>query len=152
QRLVLAGRDPDAQLIAGVPKAWAGHAPPGRGTLMTGGRAIRGQVFLPGPGPVPIPGPPGPAPLRLRPVPARVDLPAGVSVEAGRVVIGLGGDDAGPVALPLAPGRVVAVVGGTGRGKSTAAATIGRRAREAGLTVSEAGGATAPARGGVLVV
>src|SRR5690606_19265199 len=47
-RLVLAGRDPDAQLLAGVPKAWTGHAPVGRGTLMTAGRAIRGQVFRPG--------------------------------------------------------------------------------------------------------
>ncbi|QGH70241.1 hypothetical protein GCE65_12570 [Pseudactinotalea sp. HY158] len=154
-RLVLTGGEPDLQLLAGVPKAWAGHAPRGRGTLLSGGRAIRGQVLLPleGPGPA---GRVDPPPLRLRPVPALVDLPAAAARASGRagwVVVGLGGDDAAPVLAPVTPGQVLTVVGGPGRGRTTAATTIGRRVAEAGGEVSfgSAGGRT-PVAGGLLVL
>ncbi|MBO1750978.1 FHA domain-containing protein [Actinotalea sp. BY-33] len=129
-------------------------APPGRGVLLDAGDAVECQVAVAGPPPArhpPLPG--GPAPVRLAPLPLLVRLedvggpdgatrcaPAGEHGSVLRrdpapleVVLGLGGDRATPVLLPLQDG--VLVVGPPGSGRTTALETLVHGVRALGWAV-----------------
>ncbi|OLT55292.1 hypothetical protein [Cellulosimicrobium sp. CUA-896] len=134
-RAVLASRDRHDDVSLGVPTGLAGQGgPPGRAVWLGPGEPVLCQVVLPDDDPgVPADAAaaeqPADAPVRLAAVPERVAgeaLPQG----AGAVVVGAGGDDAGPVAL--APGGGVLVVGPPGSGRSTTLRLLARHAAAAG--------------------
>lgn len=157
-RLVLGSCDDEALLgvRAGGP---ARRSPlPGRGLLVTGREAADCHVALPPADPASA----GPyhgsgRALRLAPLPTDVEAAALRAGEAG--AIGLGGDDAGPVAPDLARGLLV--VGPPRSGRTTALRTAARLARGTAtatpVTSREAAGlvtgwAERPAPGRVLVL
>ncbi|ROS78589.1 FtsK/SpoIIIE domain-containing protein [Cellulomonas sp. PhB143] len=148
-RLVLGSADRHDDVAAGIPAALAGQGgPPGRGVWISRAEDVPAtacQVARPGPGPGPGPVPGArrgagapPAPTRLAAVPERVEagaLPRDGRGLADRVVLGLGGDAAGPVTLDVAAGAVV--VGAPGSGRTTAlgvvAAALARDGRLLGI-------------------
>ncbi|MDQ1629818.1 MAG: segregation ATPase FtsK/SpoIIIE, family [Actinomycetota bacterium] len=146
-RVVLRLADRGDYALAGVATgAVPGRFPPGRGVLAGSGLEVQiaattpDQVLrggsawpeleqrpeeMPGQMPGQMPGDvatTAPAPLRLRPVPLRVassDLPHGGAVTADRLALGLGGDDATPVAFDLREGRALLVLGPPRSGRTT---------------------------------
>jgi S-DNA-T family DNA segregation ATPase FtsK/SpoIIIE len=171
-RLVLGSPDPTGDLLAGVPLELAGpRTVPGRAVHLGRGGAALCQVALPPPesrhGPRAGTGPPlargstahggrDQAAPRVRPLPTRVagPLPPPEAPPTGRgplVTLGLGGDDAGPVAVDLA--RPLLVVGPRGSGRTAALEVLAAGAAAAGLrTVHPAGPADLDAEGVLLVV
>lgn len=151
-RLVLPVVDPADDGLLGVPRDLSGRALPGRGVLLAGGTALRCHVALPdatdatGTGETPTGAAVGAAggrpPLRLRPIPEHVartpragpPAPPGSPAATWTVTIGVGGDDAGPVAVDARRG--VLVVGPGGSGRSSALATLALDLAEAGLRVA----------------
>lgn len=166
-RLVLGGADPLEAGIAGVPAALrGGPRPPGRGVLL--GRAaapVGAHVLLPD-APGARPGPPPSAPgrvHRLLPVPLHVpsDAARRHPEQPDRLLLGLGGDDAGPVRVPSGPAARVVVAGPAESGRTATLAHLARGAAAAGADVTWVDGAatgSAPAAAaqlgaaGVLVV
>ncbi|MCL3862748.1 FtsK/SpoIIIE domain-containing protein [Actinotalea sp. K2] len=146
-RIVLGVADDHDDALLGVPRALSGgRRSPGRAVHLVAGQAVRSQVALP---PCTA-GTPHAAreavpPVRLLPVPLEVapgTLAAALRISAtaavGRttpaaVPVGLGGDRAEPVLLPVHPG--VLVVGPHGSGRTTALEVIGDGLRCAGWTV-----------------
>lgn len=158
-RLVLPVADPGDDALLGVPRDHSGRRTPGRGVLVTGQEPLRCHVAVPDPGPAG--GPPAagcPAgergapvrrtpPVRLAPIPGHVSrtaLTAAVAAtsrdgralpgESRRTVVGLGGDDAGPVTVDAGAGLLV--VGPAGSGRSTALATLVLGLADVGATVA----------------
>jgi S-DNA-T family DNA segregation ATPase FtsK/SpoIIIE len=124
-RLVLGPVELADDLALGVPRELAGgRVTPGRACYLGGGAAFIAQIaqFSPGQAtPDSRLAPPG----RVLPLPRRVcqdDLPANAANDG--VWVGLGGRYGTPVALPLPPGRPVAVIGPHGSGRTTALAAI----------------------------
>ncbi|RYV49833.1 FtsK/SpoIIIE domain-containing protein [Pengzhenrongella frigida] len=156
-RLVLAVGDRLAEDLAGIPPDLVGArrgpgravrlAPAGSGVAAGDPPAVLCQVALAEP-PVAPPGSRVPVAWRLAALPSRVgrsDLPAAhppaptpganpLGAPAGSVVIGLGGDDAGPVRLDSSPGALV--VGPPGSGRSTVLAVIAAALHEGGRPVA----------------
>ena len=136
-RLVLLGTDKHADVVLGAPSALAGTGgPAGRAAWLDAERQVLCQVLLPGDGPpTPRTGPSGTpaAPLRIRTLPALVRLPEPAGSDPRSVVVGLGGDDAGPVAIDLRAGALV--VGPRGSGRTTALRVVARRLATAGALV-----------------
>ncbi|MEZ0491205.1 FtsK/SpoIIIE domain-containing protein [Kineococcus sp. TBRC 1896] len=100
----------DASLLGVRPAEVPRAAVPGRGLLVADGRATEVQVARPR-----EPGPPRPTRLSVAPLPRRCPVPA--PSPAG-LVLGRGGDDAGPVAVAVDP--VLLVAGPAGSGRTTA--------------------------------
>ncbi|AEG45147.1 FtsK/SpoIIIE domain-containing protein [Isoptericola variabilis] len=132
-RLVLLGTDKHADVVLGAPSDLAGTGgPPGRAAWLATDRALVCQAILPGGG-APAGGRPATAPVRVRPLPAVVrarDL-GGPPDAAAEVLVGLGGDDAAPVALDV--GRGALVVGPRGSGRTTVLRLLVRRLAATGL-------------------
>jgi S-DNA-T family DNA segregation ATPase FtsK/SpoIIIE len=171
-RLVLGSPDPTGDLLAGVPLELAGpRAVPGRAIHLGRGCAALCQVAPPAPnarhetGPrIATPSAPGGRDERdgdvatpcVRPLPAWVagPLPRPEAPPTGRgplVTLGLGGDDAGPVAVDL--GHPLLVVGPRGSGRTAALDVLAAGAAAAGLrTVRPAAPADLDAEGALLVV
>ncbi len=139
-RLVLLGTDKHADVVLGAPSELAGAGgPPGRGAWLGTDGALVCQVFLPALGAQdgwssecgPLLPPP-----RLRPLPAAVHETDLASAGEARtpapteVVVGLGGDDAGPVALDAAAGALV--VGPRGSGRTALLRLVARRLARTG--------------------
>ena len=135
-RLLLPSADPGITVLAGIRSA-SPRAVPGRGLLIRHGEAVEVQVALPSPPEVPdesrcLPTDEGGAARagRLEPLPEQLTLttllahPGRVTLGAtGVVPLGLGGDDATPVGLPLdAPGALIC--GPPGSGRSTTLTTL----------------------------
>lgn len=155
-RLVLPVADPADDGLLGVPRDLSGRALPGRGVLLGGGTALRCHVALPDTTVATdardastgaTPGATGSRPpLRLLPIPERISRtrrvgpspppasPPASPAAAWTVTIGVGGDDAGPVAVDARRG--VLVVGPGGSGRSSALATLALGLAEAGLRVA----------------
>ncbi len=149
-RLILRFPDPDSYGIAGIPpREVPAHLPPGRalvaGTesmtevqlalldsdpagpaqiaaldqIVANARGVEAKTLLGGAS--------GQRPFRLRPLPARVTL-AGLASPPGSLLLGIGGDEAEPVALDLTrDGPGVLVAGPPGSGRSTALHTAAIR-------------------------
>ncbi len=144
-RLVLPLADPGDVVLAGLRlRDLPAQAPPGRAVRATDGLEV--QLALPGPLP-PAPGDraPGPGPFRVEPIPDEVDHAALVARAAGAggratapgLLLGAGGDDAGPIRLDLArDGRRVLVCGPPGSGRTTTLATLAVGALGSGTTVA----------------
>lgn len=171
-RLLLRTADPTDLLVAGLdPGDVPAAMPPGRavliGTAADGARRVvevqvgvlgadlrtAGQEAALVAACTAVPTRPGGGtPVRLRPLPLRVDLAPLLAAgpdpddDARRlgpeVVIGVGGDEAGPVALPLPPGEVVLVAGPPGSGRTTALAAVAAAAAAAGRRVLRLDGGT----------
>lgn len=154
RRLVLAMPDPLDLTLAGVaPAGTSEPLPPGRAIDLSSGHHL--QLAVPGADASarataaaaadtaarmvsgcmpPSPGgavrsatPPAWTPWRITALPAQVAL-EGVHRERDQVVLGVGGDEAGPVGLVLHPGRRRFLVAGTARsGRSTTLTTMGER-------------------------
>jgi S-DNA-T family DNA segregation ATPase FtsK/SpoIIIE len=105
----------DAALLGVRPADVPRTAPPGRGLLVVDGRATEVQVALPRP-----PAPGRPARLAVAPLPRRCPLP-----DADGLVLGRGGDDAGPVTVLVDP--VLLVAGPPGSGRTTALRALAAR-------------------------
>lgn len=159
-RLVLPVADPADDSALGVPRGLGGRRLPGRAVLLAGTAAVRCHIAMPADpdpwaaGSAVASGPaadtvrPGPPPTRLAPLPDRVtwraapqaEAAAGAPVPAGGAhgghlaVVGLGGDDAGPVTVAARPG--VLVVGPPASGRSTALATLAADLTAAGARVA----------------
>jgi len=152
-RLVLASDAVPDDVAHGVPSRLAGRGGrPGRAVWLGTGGAVECQVVVdvePGPhvgraGGGVAPGTGRAAdPVRLRPLPAhvteaevavhQVDPSHGqpsLTAHGGRLVVGLGGDHAGPVSLDVARGALVVGPGGSGR--SSALLLLARAAAVAG--------------------
>ncbi|WP_432535442.1 FtsK/SpoIIIE domain-containing protein [Kineococcus arenarius] len=119
----------DAALVGVPAREVPASQPPGRGLLVRDRTALEVQVALPAAPPA-APAPAVPAPrVRVRPLPASVAASA-LPAAAGTVVpLGVGGDDAAPVAVDLAGGLLVC--GPARSGRTTAlralAAALARR-------------------------
>lgn len=122
EHLVLAPRDPADAVLVGVPRDLAGRGwPPGRGVLLSGGRATLGQVARHGLR-VPVHQPRQP-PVRILALPDHVD--AGTRPEdPRRIWLGVGGDDARWLAADLPEHGTWLIAGNTGSGRSTALTQI----------------------------
>ncbi|MGC5628326.1 FtsK/SpoIIIE domain-containing protein [Georgenia sp. Z1344] len=154
-RLVLSPRDVTEATLAGVDRAMTvGAAVPGRAVLVrpAGQRVV--QVVDAAPA---LPGEPagdvggvttGTGVPLLRPLPrTATDLALTAAERAGtEVCVGVGGDDAGPVAVPFPPGGTLLVVGPAGSGRSTALGNVAGRLTRAGHRVVRVrtGGGTGP--------
>ncbi|MCK6212398.1 FHA domain-containing protein [Georgenia sp. EYE_87] len=171
-RLVLSPRDETEALLAGVPRGLhLADSVAGRGVLLDPGRATAVQVALTGPVDL---GPPASGVLRVAALPDAVQLgellrvaaanaprcaaPAGARAAlqvagpgAGEcVVLGRGGDDAGPLRVGCGPGDVLLVVGPPGSGRTSALATL--RAQLAVRASAPSAAADVPAGRAVLVI
>jgi len=147
RRLALHLPDPLDLTLAGVPPELAARSrPPGRAIDLRTGREV--QLAAPGPGPGAIADAveriaverrdiatgPTPAadgrtclPWRITALPERVDVDD-LPPARDRLWVGVGGDDAAPLALALGAGRRRILVTGTNRsGRSSALATIGEQ-------------------------
>jgi S-DNA-T family DNA segregation ATPase FtsK/SpoIIIE len=129
-RLALPVADPVDDAALGVPRDLGGRSVPGRGVC----QGTRCQVALPLAPPVAAP---AAAPLRLAPLPDRVPLVGLTDGAPGVLTLGVGGDDASPVAVDPRPG--VLVVGPAGTGRSTALAVLARHAPAEVLVVAADG-------------
>lgn len=161
QRLVLHMLDPLDLTLAGVdPSVGAVARPPGRAVELASGREL--QLAVPGRGPSPeetreainavrdthahrnhpagstscsTPG--APRPLRIAELPTHIelaDVPALPGLPDGALVLGVGGDDAAPLAIGSGHRRIL--VAGTSRsGRSTALAALGERLLAGGRRV-----------------
>src|SRR5665811_197721 len=140
-RLVLPVADVADDLALGVPRAVAGvRTLPGRAVSVRAEVAELCQIALPGEpglgadehGAVPRSqvGEESAAPVRLTPLPLLVPVAPG---RAGSVVLGVGGDDAGPVGV--AADGCLLVVGPTGTGRTTALAALVGGLRASGRRV-----------------
>lgn len=131
-RAVLASRDRHDDVSLGVPTALAGQGgPAGRAVWLGPGEPVVCQLVLPDDVPEvgASAGAADAAPVRLVAIPDDVppgDEPGG----GGAALLGVGGDDARPVALDV--GRGVLVVGPPGSGRSTALALLAGRAAAVG--------------------
>ncbi|MFV0251709.1 MAG: FtsK/SpoIIIE domain-containing protein [Beutenbergiaceae bacterium] len=138
--LMLTPHEVGEAMAAGVPRelvTTAGQA--GRGVLLTAAGATLAQVGLADPT-----GPwqrPNRDPRRLLALPSLVSLPPETGVPHG-VLVGLGGDHAGPVWAKLPDGGVWAILGPAASGRSTALAMLTARLNAAGRTVVSATDAT----------
>ncbi|AKT51447.1 FtsK/SpoIIIE domain-containing protein [Arsenicicoccus sp. oral taxon 190] len=126
ERLVLQLTDAADLALCGIPaQARPDHQPPGR-ALRSGDHAevqlVQAQRVTPALAATLAP--PARPPLRLVPLPARADLDELSRACPGAV--GLGGDEATPVRMPLPSPGVVAVLGPPGSGRSTALAVLAR--------------------------
>lgn len=119
ERLVLPLADPVAEELAGVPRALSGgRRPPGRAVrLPARGEPRLVQVALPGPTDR------RPLPPRLVPLPERAVRPARLGPSRRGLAVGVGGDRAEVLSLPLGGALVV---GPPGSGRSTALAHLVR--------------------------
>ncbi|WP_460979982.1 FtsK/SpoIIIE domain-containing protein, partial [Pseudactinotalea suaedae] len=153
RHLVLAPRDVGDALVAGVPRDLVDlGAPPGRGVLLDGGSALVGQVAEAVPhGPWQ---PPTQVPLRIEPLPTVVALDPDLGTDSGgvRLLLGLGGEDAGPVTATLREGGTFLVLGGSRTGRTTTLRMLAARLRAAGRTVWTEPAAVGTHPRGVLVV
>ena len=146
--LVLAPRDASDALVAGVPRKLVDlGAPPGRGVLLDGATALVGQVALAGPGPWPAVSSP---PLRIEPLPTLVALPP--TAGHGRLLVGLGDLDGGPVTTVLPEHGTLLVLGGPRTGRTTALRMLTARLRAAGRMVWTDPATVTPGAAGALVV
>lgn len=150
-RLVLGSPDPTGDVLAGVPLELVGRRGPGRAVHLGPGGAALCQVVLP---PPPRPGavvaPADDAAPRVLTLPTRVSAPL-PAPRPPLVALGLGGDDAGPVAVDLT--LPLLVVGPRGSGRSTALDVLAAGAAAAGLRVVRPGtAADLDAEGALLVV
>ncbi|MGO1174175.1 MAG: FtsK/SpoIIIE domain-containing protein [Actinomycetaceae bacterium] len=157
-RLVLSPRDATEATLAGVDRSLAvGSGAPGRAVLVRpSGQRVAQVVDAPvlpplssagGAGRRALPGADGHAgavPL-LRPLPRHAGhLPLTTGERAGtELVVGVGGDAATPVAVPLPSGGTIVVVGPPGAGRTTALGLLAARLEQAGARVHH--GAEGPA-------
>ena len=128
ERLVLRTADPTDAVLAGVPaRDVPAHLPPGRG-LRVGADGVREvQVAVLDPADVrtwPSDAGPSAGPRPVPPMPDRVPAQA-LDFPAGSLLLGVGGDDVGPLALdPAEDGPVVLVAGHPRSGRSTTLLTL----------------------------
>ncbi len=108
----------DASLLGVRPGEVPRAAVPGRGLLVVDGRATEVQVALPS-----EPAPARPTRLPVAPLPPRCPVPA---TDRAGLVLGRGGDDAGPVVVTADP--VLLVAGPAGSGRTTALRTLAAQA------------------------
>ncbi|MFV0426947.1 MAG: FtsK/SpoIIIE domain-containing protein [Beutenbergiaceae bacterium] len=131
--LVLTPRDAAEAMAAGIPRTMlSSTTSPGRGVLLAEGEATAAQVAQPSSG-----GhyrEPDQPPQRLLALPLMVSLPA-TTGSCEQLLIGLGGDHAGPVTAPLAPTGTWLVLGAARSGRSTTLAMLAQRLAAGGRTV-----------------
>ncbi|EYR62673.1 hypothetical protein N866_06305, partial [Actinotalea ferrariae CF5-4] len=147
ERVLLRVDDVHDALALGVPRTlWDGATPPGRGVHVpaAAGTPRACQVVLPPEEPS-VPGAPGSSrprrplpggPVRLVALPDSVrlaDLDTGHHPHRDRALLGVGGDDAGPVLLPVTP--AVLVVGPARSGRTTTLRTLAHGLRRQGRPV-----------------
>ncbi|CAM3358951.1 FtsK/SpoIIIE domain-containing protein [Occultella aeris] len=136
-RLALRPQDVGDALLAGIPRDLVGTGwPAGRGVLITSGATRMAQVALAAAAPDSYRDP-ARAPVRLIALPATVTLadigqldgaPAGL-------VLGVGGDDAGPIVRDLPDGGTWLVAGPAGSGRTGALRMLGGQLRAGGRVV-----------------
>jgi len=139
QRLILPTMDPADDLALGLVRQLAGgRSRPGQVVYSRPGINCSAQVAL-----VDQPTwqsfdwtpPPLRPPPRVVPIPSRVDSTDLPPPSPDRLWWGLGGRLGLPVALDLAPGQLIAVVGPPGSGRSSVLTALAGQARAAGLEV-----------------
>ncbi|MGC5617489.1 FtsK/SpoIIIE domain-containing protein [Georgenia sp. Z1491] len=155
-RLVLSPRDATEATLAGVDRSMSvGTAVPGRAVLVrpSGQRVVQVVDAEPVP-PAVAPTVPTERSPTLRPLPREApELPATAGERAGtEVALGVGGDTADPVTVPLAAGGVLLVVGPPGSGRTATLAALAARLAAAGAEVVRAGAADPSGDPGRVVV
>jgi S-DNA-T family DNA segregation ATPase FtsK/SpoIIIE len=132
-RLVLPTIDRSEDVAAGVSSALAGgRVAPGRAVYLRPGVELLAHVATAHAAPAGGRRAPCPGPLRLAPVPTAVRVSELPAPRPGWAWAGLGGDTAQPVGVPLEPGRLVAVIGPPGSGKTALADLMAAQAVAAG--------------------
>jgi S-DNA-T family DNA segregation ATPase FtsK/SpoIIIE len=129
-RLVLATIDRTEDITAGVGMSLAGvPRPPGRAIVVRDGTQHLAHIAVTS-GAAAAPALAFVPPIRLAPLPERVSvLPP---PRRGWAWFGYGGDDAGPIGIPLAAGRPVGVIGPPGSGRTTVLESIAAQCAESG--------------------
>ena len=150
RRIVLRMDDPADYALAGIPARLAPAAiAPGRGLLAPDGIEVQIAALADGSAGgqaaelariADAAAPPGPEPRqRIRALPRVVssrDLLCGPGLRPDDVALGVGGDDAAPIRMPLlAAGARFLVAGPPGSGRTTALSLIAAQARAAGRLV-----------------
>ncbi|WP_154793133.1 FtsK/SpoIIIE domain-containing protein [Occultella kanbiaonis] len=136
-RLVLRPQDISEALLAGIPKDLVGTGwPAGRGVLITSGAARVAQVALAATAPDSYRAP-ARAPVRLVALPATAPLADVGEPDGARagLVLGVGGDDAGPIVRDLPDGGTWLVAGPAGSGRTCALRMLGGQLRSGGRVV-----------------